>query len=266
MHLDGLRAAADCGAWYAALRRDALDRRLAGELGEYTTTVDGRRIAFSAKADPTRRIEVLGWLVASIDASVTCIRWGWAEPSPSAAPADLRGAELRRAGERLGLRELSEPTIPLADGTDVTGTLETIGAVAVQILGAGLHHCVDLDDGRHGVFLLSGLDMSGPGPSGLDMSGPDMSGPDPHATHPEVGEPTLSEVAACLPGLLAGVPVGDHRVAVNGLAVRTGWHIMWRADGAGAAGASSCEITDGVSTMALSFDGQGRPFSTPRPA
>ncbi|NDK89226.1 hypothetical protein GYA93_06460 [Gordonia desulfuricans] len=251
MHLDGLRAAADCGAWYAALRRDALNRRLAGDLGEYTTVVDGPRIVFSANADPTRRIEAHAWLVASIDASVTGLRWGWAEPSSAGSPADLRGVELRRAGERLGLRELLEPTIPLTAGTDVTRTLETIGAVAVQIVGTGPYHCVDLDDGRHGVFLLSGPDVSGPGAD---------------TGRPEAGEPTLSEVAACLPGLLAGIPVGDHRVAVHGLAVRTGWHIVWRADGAVAAGASSCVITDGVSTVALAFDGKGRPVSAPRPA
>ncbi|MEP9392673.1 DUF6882 domain-containing protein [Gordonia sp. VNQ95] len=242
MHLDGLRAVADCGAWYARLRRDMFDAFLARELSECTATFTGTRVVFTSVDDPRRLVETHASLVATLASDASRARWGWAV---DAGPTDLSTAELRRAAERLGLTAMSVPEMPIGPPQHPTGNVldtlgTTLGAVAVQLLGRGPDMCVVRPDGGRDVVLLT------------DVALP---------------EPTFADFVAALPDLLADVEVGDHRVAVHGLAARRGWHIRWQTPGPAEAthrfdvtepGASMCLVSDGRAVTPLWFDRAGR--------
>ncbi len=252
MDLDGLRAVANCGAWYAGLRRVALDTYLSQHLGTYAPTVEGTTVVFAATTDPRRRICAHRSPVASVrraGASGWVIRWAWADASAD-LPTDLRLAEMRRAGERLGVAALISPELgvpgtggPDSERADVIAA--TLGAVAAQLSGAGPVVRIDDADGGFEIAQVTGLPLA---------------------------EPTFTDLVATLPTLLGEVAVGDHRVALHGLAVRLGWHVMWQrpneiATPAGAASdISQCVLTDQRSSLALSFDVNGRPLERALPA
>ncbi|MGC4935046.1 DUF6882 domain-containing protein [Gordonia sp. DT30] len=246
MSLDGLRAVADCGAWYAELRRTALQHHLTRELGEYTCNIVGTAAVFTAIDDPLRQIRAHRSPVASVGdpgrAGAT-IRWAWAAPDPD-LPADLRVAELRRAGERLNVAELLAPELPLPcppESLAPNVIAATIGAVAVQLTGAGPDLRVDRADGGFDVIMVTGLALP---------------------------EPTFADLVAALPTLLDAVPVGDHRVALHGVAVRLGWHVVWQRIpevGIDAGEVSHCVVTDGSSEISLSFDVNGQPLDAQPP-
>lgn len=252
MDLDGLRAVANCGAWYAGLRRVALDTYLSRHLGTYAPTVEGTTVVFAATTDPRRRIRAHRSPVASVrraGAAGWLIRWAWADASPD-LPTDLRLAELRRAGDRLGVAALISPelSVPGTGGPDSERAdliAATLGAVAAQLSGAGPVVRIDDADGGFEIVQVTGLPLA---------------------------ETTFTDLVATLPTLLGEVAVGDHRVALHGLAVRLGWHVMWQrpneiATPTGAApDISQCVLTDQRSSLALSFDVNGRPLERALPA
>ncbi|MFT4127226.1 MAG: hypothetical protein QM662_13490 [Gordonia sp. (in: high G+C Gram-positive bacteria)] len=231
MRLEGLRAIADCGAWYAALRSSALMDYLERELGDHSCTRVRTRVVFSAVGDASRTLSAQATPIASVRAGATSFRWAWAAGTDD-TPTNLGGAGLRRTGELLGLPELRAPEIALEGSGDVDLIAATIAAVAVQATGLGPAWCVETDGGRE-IVLLAGL---------------------------PVPEPGFRDFVDALPHLIDSVPVADHRVAISGLAARSGWHLAWQA---GAGTTSSCIVSHDDHRVTLAFDGDGHPVGPP---
>ena len=296
MHSAGLRAVADCGAWYAGLRRSALAARITAELGNYSTAIDGVAVVFTA-ADLDRTLSAPAIPVATIGADARSLRWAWATATER-QPADMRSLELRRTGQRLGLAELCTPTLSLrprisADhlaetesgretstdhrtGVDTECSLDAaddlaalVGAVAVQLTGIGPFLRFPNAAGGCDVALVDADAIPLADPSVADFS------------------TALTDLATLQPGTQAESAMSsawtqpswaalDHRAALHGLATRLGWHTRWhaadtmphaetpKADSESHQEMLACAVDDGLSQLELRFTAAGRLSISPQ--
>jgi len=202
---DDLRTPHDRGALFAALSQarlqDEATERLGGEF-DYQADLEADVLVFTGQRTG-RTIETSVELIASVAPGPGTVVWGRALPAGGRAGAE-RLVELGRAD---GLASLTADEVPfpvLGDGaaSAAMAAIE-ISAVVATATGGGITYVVSAGASA-AVLLLGALDFAVPR---IDHTFP-------------------TRVAAALG---AGT-ISDHRAAVHGLAVMSGWTAAWADD------------------------------------
>ncbi|WP_211223182.1 DUF6882 domain-containing protein [Propionicicella superfundia] len=219
----------DRAALWVALRQDAFEHRLE-QFGDWRwdMNVQAARLTFTSTADPSRRIETKGDLIASIAPGPRSLLWAWALPHvPSTAPAHL----LRAHGETTGPRILAQAEVPFPElggedpGDFAKRAAQDVGVAACELLGRAPFFAPSPGGGTRAVIVLD----------------------------TPVEPLTVQDAVVALPRLLASGVLRDPRTAVWGLARHAGWQLAW--DGPDFTAAS---VTDGSVSARFSFDRWGR--------
>lgn len=202
---DELRSPHDRGALFAALSQarmqDEVAERLGGEF-DYQADLDADTLVFTGQRTG-RTIETSVELIASVAPGPGTVVWGRALPAGGRAGAE-RLVELGRAE---GLASLTDDEVPFpvqGDGaaSAAMAAIE-ISAVVATATGGGITYVVSVGASA-AVLLLGELDFARPR---IDHTFPTR-----------------------VPAALGAGTVLDHRAAVHGLAVFSGWSATWTDD------------------------------------
>ncbi len=229
MAFDDLRALHDNGALYAALTQLLLSEGVEERLGEFDYAADlaSDSFVFTGRASG-ETIATTVELMASVAPGPQTALWGRALPNGGRAGSQL----ILERGRADGLPSLLNDEIPFAGGEDPDSAAEyaalEIGAVVAAVTGGGLTYIVGVGGGTVAVLLLGELDFVRPR---IDHRFP-----------------------ARVPMALGAGTIEDHRSAIHGLAVMSGWTIDWTGDW------TRAELTDPVTgnSATAEFDEHAR--------
>lgn len=229
MAFDDLRALHDSGALYAALTQLLLSEGVEERLGEFDYAADlaSDSFIFTGRASG-ETIATTVELMASVAPGPQTALWGRALPNGGRAGSQL----ILERGRADGLPSLLNDEIPFPGGEDPDSAAEyaalEIGAVVATVTGGGLTYIVGVGGGTVAVLLLGELDFVRPR---IDHRFP-----------------------ARVPMALGAGTIEDHRSAIHGLAVMSGWTIDWAGDW------TSAELTDPVTgnSATAEFDEHAR--------
>lgn len=206
----------DSGALYAALSQlllqEGVEERLGGEF-DYAADLAEDSLVFTGH-ESGQTLATTVELMASVAPGPQSILWGRALPSGGRAGAQM----ILERGRADGLPSLLNDEVPFPVGSDPDTAAEyaalEIGAVVAAVTGGGITYVVSLGGGSLAVLLLGDLEFARPR---IDHRFP-----------------------ARVPMALTAGTIEDHRSAMHGLAVMSGWVIDWTDDW------TRAELTDPV--------------------
>lgn len=200
---DDLRALHDSGALYAllsqSLMNEGVEQRLGGEF-DWSADLDADSLVFTGRASGST-ITTTVELMATVAPGPQSMLWGRAQPRGGGAGAQ----RILDHGRAENLPSLLNDEVPLPDGWDPYDTAgdvaQEISAVVSTVTGGGLTSVVPVGGGTVAVLLLGDLDFA----------------------RPRIDHRFLARA----PMALGTGLIDDHRNALHGLAVMSGWTIDW---------------------------------------
>ncbi|MDO3635796.1 DUF6882 domain-containing protein [Mycolicibacterium arseniciresistens] len=227
---EDLRGLHDSGALYAILSQllmnEGVEQQLGGEF-DWAADLDADSLVFTGRASGAT-ISTSVELMATVAPSAQSMMWGRAQPGGGGAGAqrilDRGGAE--------NLPSLLNDEVPLPDDRDPYDTAadvaQEISAVVAAVTDGGLTSVVPVGGGTIAVLLLGDLDFA----------------------RPRIDHRLVTRV----PMVLGAGLINDHRNAVHGLAVMSGWTIDWTQSW------DRADLSDPVTgnRSAVAFDEYGR--------
>ncbi|CDP83951.1 MULTISPECIES: DUF6882 domain-containing protein [Mycolicibacterium] len=213
---EDLRVLHDSGALYAALSQlllqEGVEERLGGEF-DYAADLAEDSFVFTGR-ETGQTLATTVELMASVAPGPQSILWGRALPSGGRAGAQM----ILERGHADGLPNLLNDEVPFPAGDDPDTAAEyaalEIGAVVAAVTGGGITYVVSVGGGSLAVLLLGDLEFARPR---IDHRFP-----------------------ARVPMALGAGTIEDHRSAMHGLAVMSGWAVDWADDW------TRAELTDPV--------------------
>lgn len=191
---------------YAALSQlllqEGVEERLGGAF-DYAADLAADSFVFTGR-ESGHSLATSVELMASIAPGPQTMLWGRALPTGGRAGAQL----ILERGHADSLPSLVNDEIPFDGGENPDAAAEyaalEIGAVVAAVTGGGITYVVSVGGGTLAVLLLGDLDFARP-----------------RIDH---------RLPARIPMALGAGTIEDHRSAVHGLAVMSGWAIDWTAD------------------------------------